>query len=195
MGDATRPEIVLVRHGETDWSRSGRHTGRTDVPLTDAGRAAARRLSTSMSNRRFERVFTSPLQRASETCRLAGFGEAAEECERLLEWDYGDYEGISTADVRTKRPGWTTWRDGCPGGETANDVGARIDPLVQELRRSSGDVALFGHGHALRVLAARWIELPAVAGERLVLATASVSVLGYERETPAIRRWNETMPA
>jgi probable phosphoglycerate mutase len=187
-----QPEIVLVRHGETEWSRSGRHTGRTDVPLTEAGREQAHRLASRIVGRDFARVLTSPLARAADTCRLAGLGDRAESRPELMEWDYGDYEGRTTAEIRGERPGWTTWRDGCPGGETANDVGVRLDPLVEELAQASADVAVFGHGHALRVLAARWIELPAVAGSRLPLKTAALSVLGRERETRAILLWNET---
>jgi broad specificity phosphatase PhoE len=187
-----KPEIVLVRHGETEWSRSGRHTGRTDVPLTDAGRTQARRLASRIAGRSFTRVLTSPLTRAADTCRLAGLGAAAEGRPELREWDYGEYEGRTTAEIREERPGWSTWRDGCPGGEAAEDVGARLDPLVEELAKASGDMAVFGHGHSLRVLAARWIELPAVAGARLPLGTAAVSVLGRERETRAILLWNDT---
>lgn len=190
MPENRRPEIVLVRHGETEWSRTRRHTGRTDVPLTDAGRAEARLLASRLDGRAFSRVLSSPLSRALETCHLAGLGAGAEVRPELREWDYGDYEGRTTAEIRVERPGWTVWRDGCPGGEVAADVAARLDPLVGELRAASEDVAVFGHGHGLRVLAARWIELPAVAGERLALGTGALSVLGYERETPALRLWN-----
>lgn len=190
MPESHRPEIVLVRHGETEWSRTRRHTGQTDVPLTEAGREEARLLASGLDGRAFSRVLSSPLSRALETCRLAGFGDGAEVRPELREWDYGDYEGRTTAEIRVERPGWTVWRDGCPGGEVAADVGARLDPLVGELRAASEDVAVFGHGHALRVLAARWIQLPAVAGERLALGTGALSVLGYERETPVLRLWN-----
>jgi probable phosphoglycerate mutase len=183
-------EAVLVRHGETEWSRDGRHTGRTDIPLTDDGRGQAERLHDAVAEWRVTRVLTSPLSRALDTARLAGFGDRAELSDLLLEWDYGDYEGLTTAQIREMRPGWNLWRDGCPGGESAADVGGRLDPLVAELKASDEDVALFAHGHVLRVLAARWVELPPEAGARLWLATATVSVLGFERETPAIRRWN-----
>jgi broad specificity phosphatase PhoE len=183
-------EAVLVRHGETEWSRDGRHTGRTDVPLTDVGRAQAERLHDALGEWRFERVLTSPLSRALDTCRLAGFGERAELSDALLEWDYGEYEGLTTPQIRGMRSGWNLWRDGCPGGEATADVGARVDAIVAELQASEGDVALFAHGHVLRVLAARWVELTPDAAARFWLATATISVLGFERETPAMRRWN-----
>ena len=183
-------EVVLVRHGETEWSRDGRHTGRTDVPLTDVGRAQAERLEDALGEWRTPRVLASPLSRALDTCRLAGLGDRAEVSVALLEWDYGEYEGLTTPQIRELRPGWDLWRDGCPGGESAADVGARVDPLVDELKGSKDDVALFAHGHLLRVLAVRWIELPAEVAARLWLATATISVLGFERETPAVRRWN-----
>jgi probable phosphoglycerate mutase len=189
-GGAARPEVWLARHGETEWSRDMRHTGRTDIELTDRGREQARELGHALGGRRFARVITSPLARAAETCRLAGLAEAAEPSDALLEWDYGDYEGLTTAKIREDRPGWVLWRDGCPGGETAAEVGARVDPLVAELRDAPGDVALFGHGHALRVLAARWLGLPPTDGALLALDTATLSTLGWERETPVLRRWN-----
>jgi broad specificity phosphatase PhoE len=181
---------VLVRHGETEWSRDGRHTGRTDIPLTDEGRRQAARLRDALGAWRFERVLASPLSRALDTCRLAGFGERAELSDALLEWDYGAYEGLTTPEIRELRPGWNLWRDGCPGGETAADVGARVDSLVSELQASEADVAVFAHGHVLRVLAALWVELPPETGARLWLATATISIVGFERETAAMRRWN-----
>ena len=183
-------EAVLVRHGETEWSRDGRHTGRTDIPLTDGGRRQAERLDDALRDWSMTRVLSSPLGRALDTCRLAGFGDRAELLDALLEWDYGEYEGLTTAQIRELRPGWMLWRDGCPGGESAADVGARLDPIVAELKASDGDVALFAHGHVLRVLAARWVESPSEFGARMWLATATISVLGFERETAAIRRWN-----
>ncbi len=183
-------ERVLARHGETEWSRTGRHTGRTDVPLTEVGRQQAGLLAVSLAGRRFERAFSSPLSRALETCRLAGLGEAAETREELLEWDYGEYEGLTTPEIRHIRPGWLLWRDGCPGGETAEDVGERVDRLLAEVEAIRGDVALFAHGHVLRVLAARWVGLPAADGALLALATATVSTLGWERETAVVRLWN-----
>lgn len=185
-----RMEVVLVRHGETEWSRDARHTGRTDVPLTDEGRAQAERLLEPLGNWGFTRVLTSPLGRALDTCRLAGLGERAELSDPLLEWDYGEYEGETSAQIREIRPEWNLWHDGCPRGETVADVRARVDRLVSELKASEGDVALFAHGHVLRVLAARWVELAPEAGARFWLATATISVLGFERETAVFRRWN-----
>jgi broad specificity phosphatase PhoE len=184
-------EVVLVRHGETEWSRSGQHTGRTDVPLTEAGVRNAELLGPRLERRRFAAVFTSPLSRASETCRLAGLGERAEVREELLEWDYGEYEGITTKDIRAGRPGWLLWRDGCPAGEDARQVGSRADRLIEELRGLDGDAALFAHGHVLRVIAARWVGLPPEAGGQVALSTGTVSVLGYEREVAVIRLWND----
>jgi broad specificity phosphatase PhoE len=185
-----RPELVLARHGETEWSRTGKHTGRTDVPLTEEGRRQAELLAVSLAGRRFERALTSPLSRATETCRLAGFEHVAEIREDLVEWDYGEYEGLTTPEIRSERPDWVLWRDGCPGGETAAQVGERADRVLAELRDSPGDVALFAHGHVLRVLAARWLGLPPADGALLALGTATVSVLGWERETAAVRLWN-----
>ncbi len=184
-------EVVLVRHGETEWSRSGQHTGRTDVPLTAAGIRNAELLAPRLERRRFAAVFTSPLSRASETCRLAGLGEEAQVREELLEWDYGDYEGITTEQIRADRPGWLLWRDGCPGGEEARQVGRRADRLIEELKHLNADAALFGHGHVLRVIAARWVGLPPEEGGLLALSTGTVSVLGYEREVAVIRLWND----
>jgi broad specificity phosphatase PhoE len=181
-------EIVLVRHGETEWSRDGRHTGRTDIPLTETGRAQARQLAAALGEWSFARVLSSPLERALETCRLAGLGDAVEVTEDLMEWDYGEYEGITTPQIRESRPGWYLWRDGCPGGETAADVGRRVDRVIAQLE--DGDVALFAHGHVLRVLAARWIGLGPEGGALLALGTGTLSVLGYERETRVVRRWN-----
>jgi broad specificity phosphatase PhoE len=183
-------EVVLVRHGETEWSRDLKHTGRTDIPLTDAGRREAEKLRRTLAGRGFARVLTSPLQRAMETCRLAGLAERAERTDALLEWDYGEYEGITTKQIRESRPGWFLWRDGCPGGETAAEVGARVDPLVEELARLDGDVALFSHGHVLRVLTARWLTLAPESGALFALGTGTLSILGYEREVRVIRRWN-----
>ncbi len=183
-------ELALVRHGETEWSRTGKHTGRTDVPLTEEGARQAKLLSVSLSGRRFERVLTSPLSRAAETCRLAGFGELAEARDELVEWDYGEYEGLTTPEIRRERPDWVLWRDGCPGGESAEDVGERVDRLLAELQGALGHLVLFAHGHVLRVLAARWIGLPPADGARMALATATLSQLGWERETQVVRLWN-----
>jgi broad specificity phosphatase PhoE len=188
-------EVVLVRHGETEWSRTGRHTGHTDIPLTERGREQARVVGTALEPRRFERVLTSPLERAAETCRLAGFGEVAEPRDELMEWDYGDYEGRKTVEIREERPGWTLWRDGVPGGETAAEVGARVDRVIAEARSSDGDAVVFAHGHVLRVLAARWLGLEPAAGQLFALDPATVSVLGYERETAVLRSWNEALDA
>jgi broad specificity phosphatase PhoE len=183
-------EVVLVRHGETEWSRDHRHTGRTDVPLTAEGRRQAERLRDALAEWNFTRVLSSPLSRALDTCRLAGYGDRAELSDALLEWDYGEYDGETTNRIRESRPGWNLWRDGCPGGESVAEVSARVDPLVSELKDSDGDVLLFAHGHVLRVLAARWVELAPEAGARLWLATATISVLGFERETAVFKRWN-----
>ena len=183
-------ELLLIRHGQTEWSRDGRHTGRTDVPLTGEGRQQAAALRGVLEARSLERIFTSPLARATETCRLAGQGERAEPRDELLEWDYGEFEGATTPEIREQHPGWLLWRDGCPGGESADQVSARVDPLVEELRRLEGDAAIFAHGHVLRVLAARWVGLSGADGSRLALATASVSTLGWERELPVVRLWN-----
>jgi broad specificity phosphatase PhoE len=183
-------EIVLARHGETEWSRDLKHTSRTDIPLTDRGRGQARLLRAAFEGRRFERVLSSPLERALETARLAGLGEQVETTADLVEWDYGDYEGITTAEIRTERPGWHLWRDGCPSGESAAAVGRRADRVIATLRGLEGDAALFAHGHVLRVLAARWVRLGPEAGALLKLDTATLSGLGYERETPVITCWN-----
>jgi broad specificity phosphatase PhoE len=175
----------------TEWSATGRHTGRTDVPLTDEGRRQAAALGTCLKEWRFGLVLTSPLRRAVDTCRLAGLGDVAQVRDELVEWDYGEYEGRTTPHIRAERPGWTLWSDGVPGGESAEQVGARADGVLADVRHAGGDVALFAHGHFLRVLAARWIDLPPDRGRSLALATATVSVVGYERETPVILRWNQ----
>jgi broad specificity phosphatase PhoE len=188
-------EIVLVRHGETEWSRTLRHTGRTNIPLTDAGREQAAVLVGPLGEWDFDRVITSPLGRARETCRLAGLEERAEFDDALVEWDYGEYEGITTAQIRERRPDWNLWRDGCPGGEQVSDLGARVDPLVERLRREDEDVALFAHGHLLRVLTARWLRLPAADGRLFALSTATLSVLGFEHQNAVIRRWNAPVVA
>jgi broad specificity phosphatase PhoE len=188
-------EVVLVRHGETEWSRTGKHTGNTDVPLTDAGQRRALAVGEALAGRDFALVLTSPLQRALETCRLAGFGDSAEIRDELREWDYGAYEGRKTVDIRQERPGWTLWSDGVPDGETAAAVGARADRVIAELRAAAGVALLFAHGHVLRVLAARWLGLEPEAGRLLALDPATICVLGYERETAVIRLWNEPASA
>jgi len=182
-------EIVLVRHGETEWSKAGRHTGRTNVPLTEQGRREAEAVGAALRERRFALVLTSPLARATETCRLAGLAERAVARDDLQEWDYGEYEGRKTIDIRREHPGWTVWND-VPGGETLAEVGARADRVLEELREATGDVAVFAHGHLLRVLAARWLGLEPGAGRLLALDPGSISVLGYERETAVLRSWN-----
>jgi broad specificity phosphatase PhoE len=183
-------EVVLVRHGETEWSRAGKHTGRTDIPLTERGRQEAQTVGRELRGRRFALVLTSPLARASETCRLAGLGELAEQRDELMEWDYGAYEGRETIDIRKERPSWTLWRDGVPEGETIAHVEARVDRVIAELRSVAGDAAVFAHGHLLRVLAARWLGLEPAAGRLFALDPATISILGYERETPVVRMWN-----
>jgi broad specificity phosphatase PhoE len=187
-------EIVLARHGETEWSRDGRHTGRTDIPLTENGRRQARQLGEALAAWSFGRVLSSPLERALDTCRLAGLGDSAQTSEDLLEWDYGEYEGITTPEIRERRPDWYLWRDGCPGGERPEDVGRRADRVIAEVGDADADVALFAHGHILRVVAARWLGLGPEGGALLALSTATISVLGYERETRVIRRWNAPLP-
>jgi broad specificity phosphatase PhoE len=187
-------EILLVRHGETEWSRDRKHTGRTDLPLTDTGRREAGKLRDAVAGRSFARVLSSPLSRALETCRLAGLGDQAELTGDLCEWDYGEYEGITTAEIRKQRPDWYLWRDGCPGGETAADVGRRVDRVIASVSEVDGDVALFAHGHVLRVLTARWLSLGPEAGALFKLDTGTLSVLGYERETRVITRWNAPVP-
>jgi broad specificity phosphatase PhoE len=182
--------LVLVRHGETEWSRDRRHTGRTDLPLTERGIEEAAAARGPLEGWSFARVLSSPLVRALETARLAGLGERAETREELREWDYGEYEGLTTAQIHADRPGWLLWRDGCPGGESPRDVGARADRLLGELASADGDVAVFGHGHMLRVLTARWLELDPAAGARFVLETGTVSVLGWEHDWRAVRSWN-----
>jgi probable phosphoglycerate mutase len=185
-------QAVLVRHAETEWSADGRHTGRTDLPLTDGGRAAAEALGARLATRRIDLVLCSPARRARETCDLCGMGDRAQMREDLWEWDYGDYEGLTTAEIRERDPRWNLWRDGCPGGETPAAVGARADRVVAELRREAAtSAAVFSHGHVLRVLGARWIELEPADGGRLALDTASLSVLGYEHGTPVLTRWND----
>jgi probable phosphoglycerate mutase len=188
----TGHDAVVVRHGQTEWSLDGRHTGTTDIPLTEQGRREAEAAGRRVAAWSFDLVLTSPLDRARETCRLAGLDGAAQVREELREWDYGDYEGLTSVQILQTRPDWYLFRDGCPNGETADDVGERVDRVIAEARESGGDAALFGHGHCLRVLAARWLGLPAQEGGRLALSTATVGVLGYEHERPALWLWNET---
>ena len=187
------PEIYLVRHGETEWSLSGRHTGRSDIPLTPNGEAAARKVTERLAGLSFSAVWSSPSQRARNTCALAGFGSGAVIKEDLAEWDYGAYEGITTKEILAGRPGWQLFRDGCPNGEMAADVGARADAVIHALREAAGTILIFSSSHFLRVFAARWLGLPPEGGARFVLDTTSISVLGYEHDLtePVIRRWNQ----
>jgi broad specificity phosphatase PhoE len=187
------PCVYLVRHGETAWSASGKHTGRTDIPLTEEGERKARELRERPKSVTFDRVFTSPLQRAARTCALAGFGEAAKLDPDLLEWDYGDYEGRKTSEILVDRPGWLLFRDGGPNGEQPADVGARADRVIARLRAADDRAILFSSGHILRVLAARWLGLEPAAGRLFMLGTASISILCYEhdKDEPAIALWNE----
>ena len=185
------PRVFLVRHGETEWSVTGQHTGRTDIPLTEEGRRQAKRLGARLARERFALVLVSPLSRAQETARLAGFGDVAQVEPDLVEWDYGAYDSLTAADIRRERPGWTPWWGGFPGGETLEDLSVRAERVLTRVRAVDGDVALFAHGHILRIIAARWLEQPAIEGARYYLATATLSVLGWERETSVIDRWNE----
>jgi broad specificity phosphatase PhoE len=187
------PRLYLMRHGETAWSLSGQHTGRTDIPLTEQGEQDARKLADRLRIVKFSRVFTSPLQRARRTCELAGLGNLAEIEPDLAEWDYGEYEGQRPADIRKARPDWNVFRDGCPGGELPAQISERADRLIARLRTLEGNIAIFSHGHFGRVLGARWIGLGIRQAQHLLLGTASVSVLGYEHnlaEAPAIVLWN-----
>ncbi|MBZ9959721.1 histidine phosphatase family protein [Mesorhizobium sp. BR1-1-14] len=186
------PQIHLVRHGETAWSLSGQHTGRTDMPLTAAGEAAARGVADRLKGPPFSAVWSSPSQRAYNTSVLAGFGAQSVKMDDLQEWDYGAYEGRTTREILAERPGWNVFRDGCPQGETAADVGARSDRIIDRLREANADTLIFSSAHFLRVLTARWLDLPPQDGALFVLDTASISVLGYEHDLgePVVRKWN-----
>ncbi len=186
-------QLWLARHGETEWSKLGRHTGRTDMPLTDEGREQAGRLAELLRGRPFGLVLTSPLQRAATTARIAGFPDAVPEPD-LMEWDYGAFEGLTTPQIRETYPGWTIWLGPVPDGETIEDISARADRVIARVRAVDGDVLVFAHGHLLRVLAARWLDMPATAGAHFALATATTSLLGWERGAPVIERWNEACP-
>jgi probable phosphoglycerate mutase len=188
-------QIWLIRHGETEWSLSGAHTSRTDIPLTRAGCEKAAEMGRYLANRPFALVLTSPLLRARETCRLAGFGDVARIEANLHEWDYGDYEGLTTAQIQQQRPGWSLWKDGTPKGESIDHAAARAQAVIARALDATGDVALFAHGHILRILAACWIGLPPVSGRLFALSTATLSTLGYERETRVISSWNLSISA
>lgn len=192
MREPKLEQVVLVRHGETEWSREGRHTGSTDLPLTEDGLQEAKRVAETLAPERatFTRIFTSPLKRATETCRLAGFANEAEIRPELKEWNYGDYEGLTTAQIVADRPHWSLWRDGAPSGDQAGDVGLRVDRMLEDIRAASGAVLIFAHGHLLRVLTARWLDLPPDRGRCFSLSTAAISRLGFEHHGPVIKLWN-----
>jgi broad specificity phosphatase PhoE len=194
MNPTALPAVYLARHGETAWSLTGQHTGITDLPLTERGERNARRLGERLASLVFAKVFTSPLQRATRTCELAGFGSAAEADRDLVEWNYGEYEGLRTAEIHAKRPDWQLFLDGCPGGESPEQVGVRADRVVSRVRATNGDVLIFSSGHFLRVLTARWLGIEPAAGRFFMLDTASLSVLGYEKSLsqPVLRLWNDT---
>jgi probable phosphoglycerate mutase len=189
MADSPRPRAVIVRHGQTEWSRAWRHTGRTDLPLTAEGRARAESLRSRLAGHPFALVLTSPLQRARTTGALAGFPDA-EVCEDLLEWDYGDDEGRTSAEIREERPGWLIWTDGPKNGETIDQVAERADRVIRRILHTAGDTLCFAHGHILRILSARWIDSPPQLAQRLLLATAEPSTLGWEHDYRAIERWS-----
>jgi broad specificity phosphatase PhoE len=188
-------EIYLIRHGETEWSLGGRHTGISDIPLTAKGRAVASRWQPYSAPKFFALVLTSPLARARETCALAGLGEQAQIDPDLMEWNYGAYEGLTPQEIRAKRPEWLIFRDGCPGGESPEQVGARVDRVIARLRERGGHAALFAHGHVLRVLGARWLGLPASDGSHFLLETATLCVLSSYHGVPAVKRWNAPLLA
>lgn len=185
-----KPEIWIIRHGETEWSRAGRHTGRTDLPLTAEGERAAAALGRRLSGRRFALVLSSPLIRARETCRLAGYGGAARLTDDLREWDYGEYEGRTTAEIRRESPGWSLWTGGVPGGETLDQVAGRARRVIEAATAAGGDAVLFAHGHLLRVLTACWLGLPPDAGRSFALETAAPGILGFEHDERVLLAWN-----
>jgi broad specificity phosphatase PhoE len=183
-------QVFLVRHGETEWSLNGRHTGITDIPLTDHGRQVAKLLRPILAKESFSLALTSPLQRARETCRLAGFEDVGHIEPDLMEWNYGRYEGLTPAEIHATAPGWLLFRDGAPDGEQPDEIGARVDRVIEKARAVTGDVIVFAHGHVLRVLAARWVGLPSSEGQHFLLDTATMNILSYYRGIPAIKRWN-----
>jgi probable phosphoglycerate mutase len=182
--------IFIVRHGETEWSRSGQHTSRTDLPLTAHGREQGAVVADKLASETFSLVLCSPLLRARETCRLAGYEDAASLCPELHEWEYGEYEGLTSDEIWARRPDWVLWRDGCPGGESPAQIGARVDRVLARFAEADGDCLAFAHGHVLRVLTARWLEMDAAAGARFMLAAAAIGVLGHERRTAVVERWS-----
>lgn len=183
-------QVYLARHGETEWSLSGQHTGITDIPITENGRNLAKRLAPVLATERFALVLTSPLERARKTCELAGLGEHAEIDRDLMEWNYGEYEGLTPKQIDARAPGWMLFRDGCPGGETPEEAAARADRVIERVRAVEGNIALFAHGHIFRVFAARWLGLPPAAGCHFLLDTATLSILSYYRNIPAVKCWN-----
>ena len=185
-------KVYLIRHGETEWTLSKKHTGLTDIPLTDEGRLQAEWLKGKLEDKKFKKIFCSPLERASETCEIAGLMKQAEIDEDLVEWNYGDYEGKTTAEIREMNPKWSIFTKGALGGESIGDISARTGRVISRLRDIPGDVAVFSSGHFLRALAARWLHLPVTEGRLFLLSTASISILGYERDTPVLVTWNET---
>jgi probable phosphoglycerate mutase len=187
------PKLYLARHGETEWSISGQHTGLTDIPLTERGEENGQRLGKRLQGTPFSMVLTSPLQRARKTCELASYGDIAEDVPELVEWNYGDYEGLTSDEIHAENPGWNVFRDGCPGGESPSEIGGRVDRLIDRIRAGKGDVLLFGHGHCLRVLTARWLGLPPGDGRLFRLNTATLSILTYEHnlESPVISLWDD----
>jgi len=186
-------QVYLIRHGETEWSLSGQHTGVTDIPLTENGRKVAKLLGPVLAKETFALVLSSPLERARKTCELAGLGERAEIDRDLMEWNYGDYEGLTSKQIRARRPGWMLFSDGCPGGENPDQAGARVDRVIARVRALQGHVALFAHGHIFRVFAARWLGLPASAGCHFLLDTATLNILSYYQGVPAVKRWNDSL--
>jgi len=182
--------VFAIRHGETAWSLSGQHTGTTDIPLTDKGRPLAERMRPALAREAFALVLCSPMQRSRETCALTGLGDKAVIDADLAEWNYGQYEGLTPKQIQERRPGWLIFRDGCPGGESPEQVGVRVDRVIERARAAQGDVALFAHGHVLRVLAARWIGQPAGSGQHFLLDTGTLCILGYYHDIPAVKVWN-----
>lgn len=187
---APTQQVFVVRHGETEWSLSGQHTGTTDIPLTERGRQVARLLGPVLAKESIALALTSPLQRARETCTLSGFGDVAKVEPNLVEWNYGRYEGLTPSQINAAAPGWLIFRDGCPGGEQPEEIGARVDRVIDQVRAVEGKIVLFAHGHVLRVFAARWLGLPPLYGRHFLLDTATMTILTYYHGVPAIKRWN-----